>query len=197
MSTGNRTHVLNLAGTNNSIGALVTGAALSTVNYNAGNQIIFPSTEYRNLMISNGGYKTLNGDITVGGTLTFSNGKIVLGTNDLTLTGTNAVAGVNATRYIIANDIGEFKKVFAAGATANYNLPVGDSSNYSPVLISFSANSIQRTIGVRVTDMQHPDDGTGSDFISRYWSFTDDQAGTFTYNASFYYIDPDDIVGTE
>jgi gliding motility-associated-like protein len=200
MSPGNLTHTLNLAGTNNSVGTLVTGTAASLVNYNyAGDQFIFPSTAYRNLTVSNGGYKTLGGDITVSGTLTFSTNysKIVLGTNDLTLTGTSAVGGINTTRYIIANDIGEFKKVFAAGATAAYYLPVGDSSNYSPVRITFTANSVQRTIGVRVTDMQHPDDGTATDFISRYWSFSDDQAGTYTYNADFYYIDPDDIVGTE
>ena len=50
---------------------------------------------------------------------------------------------------------------------------------------------------MRVSDTQHPNDLTVNDFISRYWSFTDDQAGTYTYNISFTYSGaaPADLTG--
>ncbi len=197
MSQVGRTHFLNLGGGSNSIGTFTSGTALSTVTYtNAGDQVIFPSPNYWNLRIFNGGDKTLGGDVTVGGTLTFSNGRVVLGTHDLTVTGTSAISGAGATRYIIADDIGQLKKVFASGATAWYTLPVGDVLNYSPVQINYVSNSIQRTVGVRVTDLKHPNDLTVNDYLSRYWSFTDDQAGTYTYTTIFTYIAPDDLTGT-
>lgn len=193
MSSGNAAHTLNLGGALNSIGNLTTAPSFaSLVNYNgSGNQTVFSSTNYRNLTVSNGGNKTLQGDITVGGILTLTNGKIVLGPNNLTLSDISAVGTPTATSYIVADGTGFLKKMFAAGATPAYLLPVGDAVNYSPVSLTFSDNSISRNIGVRVTDSQHPYDGTITDFISRYWSFTNDAAGTYTYNASFTFIPPD------
>ncbi len=150
----------------------------------------------RNFLLNRSAGIILGGDITVSGTLTLTSGNITLGSNDLTLSGIAAVAGANATNHIIADDAGQLKKVFDTGVTAAYVLPIGDSSgDYSPVTLSFAANSIQRTVGVRVTDAVHPNDLGSSDNISRYWSFTDDQAGTYTYTASFTYINPADLFG--
>ena len=81
-----------------------------------------------------------------------------------------------------------FKKVFAAGPSGAYVMPVGDITNYSPVTLTYTTNSDPRTIGIRVTDAQHPSDGTVTNYISRYWSFTDDQAGSYILNAIFTYI---------
>ncbi|MCK4700030.1 MAG: hypothetical protein KAT38_06835, partial [Bacteroidales bacterium] len=138
MSPGNFTHTLNLGGSSNSIGTLTTAVAvLSTVNYNlAGDQVIFSSPNYKNLTISNGGNKTLGGDVTAGGTLTLSDGKVLLGAYDLTLSGTAAVSNVSSANYIVAVGSGQMKKVFASGATAAYILPVGDATNYSPVSLT-------------------------------------------------------------
>ena len=151
----------------------------------------------RNLTISRTAGIALGGDNTLTGTLTLTTGAITLGTYNLTLAGTAAVASVGGTDFIIADGTGQLKKVFAAGATGAYVLPVGDASgDYSPVSLQFTANSIQRTVGVRVTDAIHPNDGGSSDNISRYWTFTDDLAGgTYTYNASFTYITPADLTG--
>jgi hypothetical protein len=190
-------HILNLGGVNNSIGTFTTAAVPSVVNYNrVGAQNIFISPNYRNLTISNGGNKALSADISVGGLLTLTSGKIVLGASNLTLTGLAAVVTPTAANYIVADGTGYLMKVFAAGVTAAYLLPVGDAVNYSPVSLNYTANSIQRTIGLRVTDAQHPSDGTATDYISRYWSFTDDQAGTYSVNAVFNYINTAaDLVG--
>ncbi len=195
MSQGNRTHALYLGGVNNTIGALLTNIVASTVYYNrTGDQTIFSSPNYRNLTLLNGGDKSLVGDAIIIGTLNLSSGRLVLGDYDLTLSGTAGVASVNAARYVVADGTGTLRKVFAAGATGTYLLPVGDMVNYSPVSLSFASNSQPRTIGVNVTNTQHPDDGTADNFISRYWSFTNDQPGDYTYTASFTYL-PTDLTG--
>lgn len=200
MSPSNQTHSLNLGGASNSIGSLVTGTAASTITYNrAGNQDIFPSPNYRNLTINGGGNKSLTGDVTIGGTLTLTSGEVVLGASNLTLAGTAAVGGtLNSSNHVNASGTGQLKKVFAAGATASYTLPVGDGINYSPINLVFTANTQQRTIGVKVTDAKHPNDATATDYLTRYWSFTDDQAGsgTYTYTATFNYLNAAaDVVG--
>lgn len=191
------THSLNLGGATNTIGTLTTTAVASTITYNrAGNQTVFGSPNYRNLTVSGGSNKTIQGDVTAGGTLTLTLGKIVLGTYNLTLTGAAAVGTPTATSYIVADGTGQLKKVMPnAGLPYTFIFPVGDVVNYSPVSLTFTANSIQRTIGVKVTDAVHPSNGLSTDYLSRYWSFTDDQAGTYTYNASFTFISPADLTG--
>ncbi|MDX9928671.1 MAG: HYR domain-containing protein, partial [Bacteroidales bacterium] len=196
MSQGDRQHGLYLGGENNSIGSLVTNLSASTVYYNrAGDQIVFTSPSYRNLTLLNGGDKTLEGDISVSGTLNLSNGRIVLGDHDLTLSGTSAVAGITASRYVVTDGSGQLKKAFAAGSAGAYTLPVGDILNYSPVSLTFTSNTLPRIVGVNVTNAQHPNDGTTDNYISRYWSFTNDQPGDYTYSATFTYVLAD-LTGT-
>jgi len=200
MSAGSFAHVLNLGGSTNNIGTLTTGPAASVVNYNrAGDQTLFASPNYRSLTFSGGGLKTLQGNITLANALTLTSGLVVLGNHNLTVgqSGTSSAGGV--TNMVVANGAGEMRKTFPAGAST-FTFAIGDNSvsnDYSPTTITYTANSTIRTIGVRVTDDQHPNDGTVTDYISRYWTFTDNQVGTYTYNLSFNYstVAPTDLVG--
>jgi hypothetical protein len=195
------TYSLNLSGATNSIGSLTTNAlGTSTISYTSAlAQTVFTSPNYRNLTISGGGNKSLQGSIVVNGALTLTSGQVILGSNDLTIAnGATSSAGSTAS-MVITNGTGQMKKVFPAIGSA-FTFPVGDisgSNDYSPTTITYTANSTIRTIGVKVTDTQHPNDLTVTDYISRYWSFTDDQAGTYTYNASFSYsaVAPTDLTG--
>ncbi len=86
MSGGNRPHVLNLAGSANNIGTFTTSpAGSSTVNYNGTTQTVFPAANYRNLIISNSGIKTLQGNSVVNLRLLVSGGTFDLGTATATL----------------------------------------------------------------------------------------------------------------
>ncbi|MHC1703483.1 MAG: autotransporter-associated beta strand repeat-containing protein [Tenuifilaceae bacterium] len=183
---------MNIAGDFSNLGTF--NCSTGTVNFNGTAQNI-AGTTYNNLTISGGNIKSLQGNTTIGGTLTFTSGKIVLGANNLTLTGTAAIGTPTGANYIVADGSGQLKKLFATGVTATYVLPIGDATNYSPVSLNFTANSTPRTIGVRVTDAKHPSDGTTTDNISRYWSFTDDQLGTYTFSGTFTYV-PADLNGT-
>ena len=63
---------------------------------------------------------------------------------------------------------------------------------------------MQRTIGVNVTNAAHPSlisNGAQTDYLDRYWTFSDDQAGNGTYTyaqASLQYSTnaPSDVNGT-
>jgi hypothetical protein len=93
MSGGSLDHVLILDGEFNSIGTLTTAASSSVVIYNrAGNQNIFSSPNYRSLTIANGGNKTLQGNITIGATATFTSGSMVLNGSTLNLANSVSVA---------------------------------------------------------------------------------------------------------
>ncbi|MES2560956.1 MAG: T9SS type A sorting domain-containing protein [Bacteroidota bacterium] len=74
-----------------------------TVEYSAGSgaQTIANGT-YNNLLMSNSsGTQSLNGPTTVGGTMTFSGGKLTIGSNTLNINGT--LSGHSATASLVAN----------------------------------------------------------------------------------------------
>ncbi|KEY18799.1 T9SS sorting signal type C domain-containing protein [Kaistella antarctica] len=117
---------------------------------------------------------TLRKSIEVNGTLTLTNGRLVIGSNDLTL-GIIAVAGApfDVNRMIVADGGGFVKRPFAAGGS--YFFPIGElTSNpaYSPISVnmtsgSFAANSF---VGVSVVDAIHPNNYSSQNYISRYWN---------------------------
>jgi len=94
----------------------------------------------------------------------------------------------------VAIGTGQLKKVFPAGATATYVLPVGDAANYTPVSLNITANSVPRTTGVRVTAAIHPQTLRVRIYF-KILVFTDVGGGTYTYDASFTFI-PADITGS-
>jgi gliding motility-associated-like protein len=97
MGSGNLPHFLNLGGALNSIGTFISGAGSSTVNYNGTvpSQTVFAAPNYRNLIISNSGVKTLQGNSVVGIDLTVSGGTFDLGntTSTLNVNGNTAITG--------------------------------------------------------------------------------------------------------
>ena len=82
MRGGNLAHILNLAGAINQIGTFLTSNSPSVVNYNGAGptQTVFPALNYRHLIISNGGIKTLQGNSRVNLDLNITGGTFDLGT---------------------------------------------------------------------------------------------------------------------
>ena len=172
----------------------LTGGGTSDITFGgAGASTSLPTVSggIRNLTLNRANGIALSGDNSVSNQLTLTSGRLTLGAYNLTLgASAPAVAGtLNATNMIVADGTGQLKKVIpTTGLPLTYVFPIGDNTvtaEYSPISLTFTANSTQRTIGARVTDTQHPSDGTTNNYLSRYWSFTDDAAGTYTYNATF------------
>lgn len=144
---------------------------------------------------------SLGSDATLTHYLYFTNGRLLLGNY-------NFIFDVNADKapastpsnlkMLVTNGNGEVKKVIAAGGQ-QFTYFVGDitgTAEYSPVTLNFTANFASRTVGTRVVDAQHPNDGTVTSYISRYWHFsTSPTTGTYTYNATYTFLAAD-LVGT-
>jgi hypothetical protein len=187
----------------------LTGGATSNIIYSttAAAATILPAVALNNLTIDRTAGISLNGNVSVAGTLTFTNGSFILGSYDFTF-GTAGIASGNAAgKMLITNGTGQCKKTYGTGNPAAFIYPIGENTGtteYSPMALDFSANSFQRIIGVKVIDGNHPQftiNGPQTDYISRYWTFTDDQLGNGTYTyalttTTFTYLAAD-INGTE
>jgi fibronectin-binding autotransporter adhesin len=109
MNQSGRAHQLNLNGTNNAI-ASFNSVITSTVDYNrSGDQQVFGSLNYGNLIISGSGEKTLQGNTTVKGDLNIQAGILEADSHDFTVEGTTTIDG-------------EFSDFSLAGALDFYGL---------------------------------------------------------------------------
>jgi gliding motility-associated-like protein len=133
MSGGDLAHLLNLSGATNSIGSFATSTlGSSTVDYLNGNQIVFISDNYRNIITSGGGVKTLNADISASGVLTMTSGDINSNGNTFKITN----GAPSALIYTSGTVIGKLQR--AIGTTGNeYLYPVGTSTGYNPLKLTF------------------------------------------------------------
>lgn len=108
-----------------------------TINQNIGN---FSSNTFSTIVINNSNNINLNGNITIGGKLSLISGKIITGTNTLTL-GTSATSlGIltlpasPSSSYIVGN----FKRWIGKATGNNTYFPVGSSLYYNGILINYT-----------------------------------------------------------
>ncbi len=142
-------------------------------------------------------------NVVVTNNLILTSGKVDLNTNRLTL-GTSSVSGTltggSSTSYILAYKAamnGTFRR-YTLNTATTFLFPVGDNSNYTPMSITYNAGT---TLTAAYTDGQllavaHPQRGTATTYISRYWPITPSGVTTPDYNAVYTYADAD-VVGTE
>ena len=148
-------HTLNLNGQNNSVASLTTDGNNSTVNYGytgAGSQQVFASPNYRNLTISGGSAKALQGAATVNNLLTMTSGILsTTSTNSLRIanTATTAIAGASTTSFIDGPVIWSLPSGLGSGST--YNFPVGNGSTYLPFVLVNPTTSGTATAQVQAT----------------------------------------------
>jgi hypothetical protein len=144
---------------------------------------------------------TLSGNITLTGlgVLNLLQGNVTLGAFNLTAAAPTQFNGApfSNTHMIVTNGTGRFAITLPATPVAAYIYPIGDAlGNYTPVTVEFNANNTARTLGVRLVLAEHPNNLGSANYISRYWSFSNNGAGTHNANVTFTYM-PTDVVGTE
>ncbi|MBX2898903.1 MAG: autotransporter-associated beta strand repeat-containing protein [Cyclobacteriaceae bacterium] len=149
-----------------------------TVTYYGASQTITAGV-YNNLVINQAsGQASLGGNVTVNGTLTLTNGVLNLSGFDLLLgpSATISVASPSATRMIIANGSKVIKTFAGVGS---FLFPIGDNTGvteYSPITVNVTAGAgFPANVGVSVVDAKHPNNSSGSNFLTRYWEV--DQTG--------------------
>ena len=133
--------------------------------------------------------------------LTLTAGNISLGTFNLTSTIATGQLGAGSTSsMIVATSTGQAFITVPITGFIPQTIPIGDGTNYTPVVLTFTANATGGTVGVKTVASVHPNLNTGSTpvaYISRYWTFTNTLGATYTYSGTYRYISPGDVTGTE
>lgn len=155
MGTGNKAHILNLAGSINQIGTFESGSGPSIVNYNgSGNQTVFAAPNYRRLVISNAGIKTLQGNSTVNLDLNISGGTFDLGTvpSLVEVLSTTSVSGIlkfNGTKAKTVNLFGNLSgsgSIDMSGGDLNHLMNLNGSLNSIGSYSSGAASTVVYTL---------------------------------------------------
>ncbi len=98
------------------------------------------------LTINNSNGVTLSQNTTITGTLTLTSGKILIGTNNLTVGSAGTISGASSSSYVNTNSSGFL--IRNSVATASVPFTVGTASSYTPV--SVSCGGIPDNFSVRV-----------------------------------------------
>jgi hypothetical protein len=161
--------------------AQVTGTGLVTAN---------------NLTINNTAGVSLSSSTTVNNLLSFTNGRLTLGANNL-IFGANALAvggTLNASNMIVAASTGQVRKLFTANGA--YTLPLGDivgTAEYSPITITFASGTYAggAYVTANVTNTKHPNNTSTTNFINRYWTVSSSGITSFSASVDAKYLDAD------
>lgn len=164
-------HTLELWGTvNQADNFVVTGASNSShVIYNrTGDQQVFASPNYVELTINGGGTKTLQGNSEVAYKLNLTNGKLQLGTFDLTYNGTPANLSASSAGWVATNSSGKF---IQGAAGSNLLFPIGSDVAYQPVRLATAVAGSSARFGNSTPGL--PVGSVGSWFIDNLTTDTD------------------------
>ncbi|MFN7015202.1 MAG: hypothetical protein ACK4ON_13130, partial [Bacteroidia bacterium] len=104
-----------------------------------GNGATISGATLGNVELNNASGFSLSGSPTINGTLTFTNGKLSLGANNLTINSTtaSAITGYDNSKYVVTDDVGLFRRNVVASTT--YDFPIGTSTNYELATITTNA----------------------------------------------------------
>lgn len=184
---------------------IVANAAVNTWVYDRGGaQDVYTASPagYYNLTVEGGSTKTMLGNTTVINTLGLTNGIVTAGTFDLNHSNgiaAGSVSGGSASSYVNVSSTGRYVKSF--DADGNFVYHVGGATEYSPITYNMTAagytGGIGGYLGIRVSEVAHPDLAPTAHHIQRQWIST--SAGITTPSYSFTnatYLTAD-IVGTE
>ncbi len=164
-------------------GALANYIYVSTANNTGNGFVAATSVFFNNSSLNLSSSAVISGTT---GALQMTSSLVSLGNNNLTLNNTAATitgAANDNTNMIITNGTGQFiRSIPAASWTNPYVWPIGTTSLYNPVKMSFTA-AAAGTIGVKVVDAVHPSMGVAADKLNVYWDFTTTGLATYTLSS--------------
>jgi hypothetical protein len=143
------------------------------------------------------------GNVNVLNELRFTSGRIDLNGFELTLgtTGSNGslIGGGASTYFISGSSAAKFVR-YATVAGTSYSFPIGAGGVYTPITISLYSNT-SVTPTSRLTSYviagAHPNLGTSTNYLNRYWNIEPIGFGATThYGVSYVYNDAD-VIGLE
>ncbi|MCC6252410.1 MAG: hypothetical protein IT238_08120, partial [Bacteroidia bacterium] len=153
-------------------GRAVTFSGTSNQNIGGSNTTVIP---FAYLTINNPAGVTLTTNhVNVLNELTLTNGKVDLNSNIVSIgtTGSDGVlTGGSSTEYFISGNAASKVIRYTTNTATTYSFPVGDNSNYSPISLYLNSGSMASNsyVSVSVIPSAHPNVGTSTNYLSRYW----------------------------
>jgi autotransporter-associated beta strand protein len=180
----------------NTTGKIAYGASgeLEFLNSATISDAIWPTTNGpSNIEVNGTGITvTLDKARTYAGILTLTAGTIALGNFNLTITGT--LTGGSSGAYIATNGTG--KLILPIASASQLIFPVGNGA-YSPITLNFTSGTFSSaSASVKVAAAKHPNNISGTSFISRYWDVTQTGISSFNCNVTCTY-QQSDVSGVE
>ncbi len=166
---------------------LLKGTANQNVNMNG--------SAIPNLEVDNAANATLTGNARIGanGSLAFTNGNIILGSNNLTIPANGSITGANSSKFVVTNGTGRLTRAALGGSSNTFTYPVGSSTTkYNPITLvnsgtadDISAKSLGSVLNSGTTGTAY-----GKEVVNTSWEITEAVNGgsnlavTATWNAS-------------
>ena len=153
---------------------------------------------FNRVEIDNANGVTLSGDVTLNDRITFTNGDVTLGANNLIFENAATAAGQSDASHVVTNSTGELRMKWTDFTGKSFAFPVGDGINYTPFSLTMNNSAPAGGtpyISVSVTDAAEPNH-TENDYLTRYWDVSAVNLNVLNYNWSANYIQAD-VVGVE
>ena len=149
-----------------------------------------------NLEVDNTSNVTLTGNARVSGDLSFTNGDIIVGNNNLTIGSAGTITNATNTKFVVTNGTGRLVK--AALAATAFNFPIGNSiTSYDPVSISNSGTADD--IGARSFANVLAGGSTGAAYtketVNNSWDISEAVAGGSVLSVSATWNAADELPG--
>jgi autotransporter-associated beta strand protein len=145
----------------------------------------------------------LNGNVNALNAVGLVTGKVDLNGNTFTLgtTGVNGtLTGGSANEYFISGTTSAKLIRYTTTTATLFAFPVGDATNYTPLDLTFNVGGVlagNSQITVNIIPNAHPNLGTSTNYLSRYWTVNPTNVPVNTvYGVNYSYADAD-IVGVE
>ena len=159
---------------------VLNGTSAQSINMN-GNSI-------PNLEVNNTSNVNLTGAAKISSNLNLVNGKIILGTNHLTLSNTASVTGNSDAKYVVTNGTGELRKEMTAAGTIL--LPIGNMTHYAPLQYVQTGGTYNNGyLAARNVVGKHPNAHIRiSEFLNSYWNLSSSgiSGGTRTATGTYH-----------
>jgi len=149
-----------------------------------------------NLEIDNVNGVWLQSDLTLTGSLKFSNGKFITDGHSFILSDIAQTSGMGDNKFIETNNSGQVIKEISLNLNS-YEIPVGAGTLYRPVFLTTTGNNTGANVGIQVHDSASTNKPPStSDYLKTNWTIT--RTGiNGTLNAGARYAETADVVGNE
>lgn len=181
------------------------------INTNTDGLVLFNGTSQQNILgsspslfenieLDNTSGLSLSANLEVKNNFSFTNGLVLLNTNDLIIGTNGTVSGsLGATKMFVVNSSGTLKK--RIGGVGSFTFPIGENTvttEYTPVSFNLTSHSgvSSAWVSAHVTNSKHPNNTSPSEFLNRYWTLSSSGITSPKYSTNYYYQQAD-VSGTE